>query len=349
MLDRIRQLFYGSHSIDRRAVKECSPDEIDRLRAIVRGEEASQHRARAFAALTATGAEDVPEILAEVLDREDEDVAFRSVAATQLGRYGGPEAERFLVRSLPGARHLVLRTKIAAALGRAGTRNSLGALERLARGNYEAPVRRQSAFALALIAHREGIRGHEVAPPADSEFLQPPREMIPFAIRRADSGEVQTVKDSLARNTYGINLAEEVAFRFKCGRTQHLLALNSEHVRGDFTGVAVERPILFGLVAQRAPEDGSYSVARLVLAGPAARGQIYIAVYRTDGTLVHFGRGWAVGEAGEFGLTSVNARGNVALEVHGTFRGSELVFTETRVAADVNVPSTPERLELPRT
>jgi hypothetical protein len=332
MPDRLELLFQTSHRLNQEAVGSLTAADLDRLQSIVSGREPSPYRARAMDALVLAAAPVAPQLLGEILGNSDEDSAVRAAAATQLARTARPEAEDLLLRVLPAVTDLVVRVKIVGALARVGSPFSLSELDRLAR-DPEPAVSRLAAFSRSVIAYRAGLSGHQV--PVPDDFLEvDAKTSAPLAVGPAGVEEVRATLADLRNDTFGLNLSSRVGLRIDCGLTRLFLTLSEEFTRRGLAGL-LRQPMLPGLIAQRAPSDGSYSVRMVLLAGPQDDGGFHIAVHRTDGSQLLFGSGAADDEGGTFELRSVQGRGSLAAALRGRVHGSEIIFTEAASSQQV--------------
>lgn len=323
------RLFYASHGFSPQGPRALTDDLADRLVSVALGRTPDPNRARALELLAAARHPESTRVLARVLDDRREDPALRAVAAARLGDAGGAEAERVLIDAVLAPGDEVVGARAAAALARSGTGEALGALRDAAAG--EGPAARLARYASLLIAHREGISGYEVPPPA--ELLPPPARGEPFRVVPVRERDAQAILALPPGRRFGTEVATRGGgYRIRCGPNRMILALNAAQVRDDPARRAQEQPLLAGAVFLQSPEDGSFSVWRTVVAGPREKG-FYVAVHRTDGTLTHYGEGTARGEGGEVQLRSTNVVGNVAVAatVRVSERGLEFVRAESAV------------------
>ncbi len=346
MTKLLEQLFAAKHRIDPAAVHALQRDDIAAIRAMVQGREKTPHRIRALDIFATLHPADMLDVLNEVLRNPQEDPAVRAVAAAHAARFGGPDAEQMLLRSLAAATDSTLRTHIAAELARVGTQQSTETLRRLLQ-DPEASVRRQATFALTVIAHRTGLGGFEVPAPPPSELLAPTRSMVPFTVQQTTANDLRAAVDAIAGDTYGVRVVPTVGFSMKCGPNLFVLFLDSEHLRGGLARLVARRPLILGLLAARSPAHHSYFVTRLILAGPRGDGRVYVSMHATDGTLTQYGTGRAEGDTAEFSLRSTWIRGNVALELSARVHGSEVTFSDARTALSVVDRAAPAKFTPP--
>jgi HEAT repeat protein len=343
MPERLDLLFQTSHRLSEEAIRSLTATDLDQLRSIASGGEPSPYRARAMDLLVMAATPDLPQLLAEILGNADEDPAVRAAAATQLARTGRPQVEDLLLRSLPTATDLVVRVKIVAALARVGSPFSLVELDRLT-GDPEPTVSRLAAFSRSVIAYRAGLSGHELPVPAPQDFLEVDVESsAPLVVGPAGVQETRATLADLRNDTFGLDLSSEAGLRIECGLSRLFLTLSEEFVRRGLAGL-LRQPMLPGLIAQRAPSDGSYSVRMLLLAGPQEDGGFHIAVHRTDGSQMLFGSGAEDEEGATFELRSVRGKGSLPALLRGRVQGFKIVFTEAAAAQRVGGQSTPQPL-----
>ena len=220
-----------------------------------------------------------------------------------------------------------------------GTQSSIGALTELA-NDRQPTVSTQAKFALQLIAHRNNIPGFAVAPPRE-QLITPADGMVPFSVKNIKPGLFSKVITHLNKDSYGIRFSERASFNIECGRNNFVFAVDEAHLNRGITKMALQRPILVGSVAQFTPVDGSYSISRLVLAGPLDHNHYYIGVYRTDGVLVHYGTGQGEGDTSAFEIKSVHARGNEVIDLKGRVTGPRIDITQALSTTTVQSKSMP--------
>lgn len=346
MTTRAEELLHQKHRIDPMQVKALGSAEINEIRAIARGEQKSPYRIRAIDILVVTATPEVPKILGEILNRRKEDVMMRASVALCLGRVGGPGAEEILQNSAAQTDNPLILTKIASSLGRVGTERSIKKLQEITKSPVDY-LQKQANFALILIAHRIGLTDFKPPRPAEAQFLPPTPDMVSLTIADAGPKVMQNVATDVATENYGVNVLRSVGFGFKCESKDLIFALDADRAEMGLTRSVLERPSVVGLVAQRSPEDGSYSVARLVLTGPTRQENqnFYVAVYRTDGTLVHYGMGQARDKSAEAELKSIDLKGNASIDIKVSVRDSQITFVRLRMGLVAPGKATPMKFD----
>lgn len=343
MPDRLDLLFQTGHRLDEQAVGSLTSNDLDQLRSIASGAEPSPFRARAMDALVMAGTPDVADVLGEILENPRQDPAVRAAAATQLARTGRTEVEDILLRSLPATTDLVVRLKIVAALARVGSPFSLSEIDLLTH-DPEPGMSKLATFSKSAIAYRAGLPGHEVPVPATGDILDVDTESsVPLAVGPAGPDETRATLASLRNDTFGLNLSSRAGLRIDCGLTRLFLTVSEDFARRGVAGL-LRQHMMPGLIVQRAPSDGSYSVRMVLLTGPTDNRGFHIALYRADGNQLMFGSGAADLEGATFELRSVRGRGTLGAALKGRLQGSEIVFTEAASSRQVADPSAPQPL-----
>jgi HEAT repeat protein len=350
--DATDEIFWGKHRLDERAVAALSQDEIARVEEIARGRVASDFRVKALEVLAAArGAEAVGALVDTALDGSL-DSALRAAAVVQLGRKGGAEAEGALVRLVEGEEDVSVRLRAAQALAKIGSPEALKPLGALADA-ADPSVARRAAFARSVLAYRQGLAGFELPRPGNDDLVPPPQHEV-AAVESAPASlhEAAAALDDLRQDSYGLRLVREQSYAVDCGLVRLLLALDADAVR-DMSASAEPRPRLLGLVAERSPEDGSFSVRWLVFSTPAERG-LDLAVHRQTGEHVLFGPAVPSRGVVRFELGAVAAVGNPAVQVSGELRRGRLTLAGTSAATvgiggsrGKNIPLAEEGTEVP--
>jgi hypothetical protein len=108
-----------------------------------------------------------------------------------------------------------------------------------------------------------------------------------------------------------------------------LVGLNPEGVHDDGTSSLTSRPFILGLVADRSPEDGSYSVRWLLLSWPGEKAPLVnLAVHRPSGDRILHGTLKIGAKRGEFELRSVRRPGGVPVLLRGRLADNVIRITE---------------------
>jgi hypothetical protein len=343
--DQIEKILHAEHRLARARLEALRPNDIERLRSAALDRE-EPYRTRAMEALTTARAPDSHRLLEQVLRAGDEDPGVRAAAAAQLARLGDAEAERALLDALPDATEPTVQVEIAAALAKSGSPRALDALGRLAESAAEL-VRQQAAFACSVIAYRERQPGFELPVAAPEEIVQPDADQaIPITAGRPPALEVANAIATLAGETYGVRVTGDLSFFIRCGPEQMMLALDQEAAT-NLGDVAATRPLLLGLLARRAPVDGSYAVQGLLLSWPEKGSRFNVALHRPAGDQLLFGGAERRGELVQFALNTVRQPGAVPATVRGSFERSKFELVDSLSAQTRLEPRAPTAIEPP--
>lgn len=325
MSKKLEWLFRGKHRVEAADARGLEADDLRELHAMATGETASPDRLRALAILAKAERADAVDVFAHVLGNPREDAAVRIAAAFWLGQGGDRGAEAVLLEQLANADDDLLRTKLMAALAKVGSQRAIGAIEEASRRTDAAFVQQQAAFARAVVAHREGLGANAFAPPAGARVLEPVGRGIEMAVHAASEEDVHAAVRDVGTSPYGIVASPALAFDLKCGSSRYMILANAAHFE-EGLDAAVRAPIVLALVLLQSPEDGGWSVSRIVLAGAREREAFDVGVYRTDGLLVHAGRGTVDGSSVAIELRSLDVPGNAALFVSAQVAGRAVRF-----------------------
>ena len=324
----VEEIFSNKHGLKRRAVASLSEADLEHVEAIARGRIGSPNRVGALEILAIAHGEKAAGTFAETAADESLDPALRAVAVIQLGRVGGPEAERALIELAGNARDASVRLRTAHALAKTASPDALSAFDALV--DDENPlVRRRATFARSVLAYRHGIGGFELPVPEEADLLPPPKdEVVRVRSKPAPRDEAGAALADMQRDSYGARLAEDQAYAIDCGSTRMLLVLDASAGDAD----ARDRPLFLGLVAERLPEDGSYSVRWLAFSTPADPA-LRLSLNRQSGEQVLDGEVHVERGSARFELSAVATVGNTAVKVTGEFADGRVSLSGVSAAA----------------
>jgi hypothetical protein len=344
MENSLKTLFQSSHRLDRMAIQQLNDQEVSMIREMVGGLRTSTDRCRALEIFTLAAPTEALAPLGRLLRTPTEAVNVRAVSALNLGRLG-PAAEKPLLEGLKTTTEPVLQAKIALALAKIGTTMSLSALETLTH-NSEPAVQRQAIFSLSTIAIRNGLQGYDLPEPTPDQFLETQSqggrvlEVNPITPDEADKAIKWIIRDS-----FGVELSPHIAHRFECPGNQMIVVLDKIMEKESIIHLR-ERRRLIGLIANRAPEDGSYSVRWLVFSVPKGN-SLHIAIHRPDGLQSFYGE--AIMGAGilNFWVKAVKGIGSVPVIIKGNMTNAGFVISEARSDAVIQNRQTPQKVTPP--
>ncbi len=325
----LQDLFDSKHVLNNKQLSYIQDKDITLLNKMVSGEISSPDRTVAMDALSRLSPKKARIAISNIFLEPDTPSVIRATAATRLGRLGGTNVEEALLKGLEIKASPVVNIKVVAALGKIGTEHSVKALKRLV--EISGLLQRQAKFSLYLINFRYHKSDYLPPIPTDANLLVPKREGGNcFKIEPASSDLMSQVIDYLKNDSYGLKLSEKSGFHIDCGSNKFAIVFDESILRAGLIPVIQTKPALVGLVAQRAPVDGSYSNRYIFMAWPIGQEKpIQIAAYRTDGFLVLSGTLDIHEERGTFELFSVKEGANVASRIRGQVERSQIDFQET--------------------
>ena len=292
---------------------------LEKLRDMVAGKDRSFPRSAAMALLLTSDFPNKDEDFAAVLEDEKAPARIRFLAATTLAKIDTRAAQNMLIRNL-SVRDDRVRAGVLVGLGRIGDGAALKAIENLKEDSN--PAR----FAATLIAHRLGVKGHDLPVPDDKDLINlPAGDVSPVQWQRPAANEVSFCLRSLASNPFGIALAQEPAYQVRCGRRDLMVLFNRELIAQDTIKRVSETKTLAGVVALRNETNGLYSVSLLIMTSPNMKnGAIHISLCQTNGNLAYAGRAVVKANSAEFSLRSVLRAGASAIRFEGIFHDGRL-------------------------
>ena len=224
----------------------------------------------------------IQDVLADASAPQPDQIA----AARALGSIATPDAERVILEHLGTAEPRV-QQELLAMLGTFASSAAAAPLSALTTVDDQA-LRRQLAFAQALIAHRNDLDGPFLPPSAPAKA---PRKLqagveVSFAVKPAPA--VAAERKKLTGPTFGIALAPR-ALGIKCGPADWTVFLN-ESLGPSPKGLApiFERPWIAGVAAQRYP-GGERLASRMVMLTRPAGNQVRVELVRADGEVMYVG------------------------------------------------------------
>jgi HEAT repeat protein len=285
-----------------------------------------QDRVRAVAALVRRDPKLAVEPLARILGRTREHPDLRIAAATLLRQTEPEQAERVLLRNL-GTEEADVRYRVIKSLGHIGGLPALRRLDQLPAPAGEAEAK-QLAFAKALIAYRDGLDRDDI-PFVEGVRRQPgePDQLLELSLTRVLSPDrIAEVIDQLGRDTFGIQLARDLAFDIDVGRAHWTLLLNRDPATKGLLEALGERRWLLGVLALRAPATGTHSVQYVALTKPVGA-KTQILIVRNDGEVVYSGEAELSAEGLGFQVSDVKRRGTAPTRVEGRLTGRGFQLT----------------------
>jgi hypothetical protein len=292
----------------------------------VRGRLEGASRAAAVEQLAASDYPNKHRDLEALLDDESAPSRLRYLAAVSLARADTRAAHQILVRATAIKDQRVL-AGVMRALGQIGGKTALDAINKVG-PNASGAARAQAEFAAILIAHRLGLEGYAPRATASADVLElTPGAGARLRIRRALTVEVERSLVSLGARPYGIELAEDPMYEFRCDRCSGMIMLNRDYTDGEALGALQQRSAIFAIGALRNDTLGTYSAAALFLTAPNGTGdKISISVHLTNGDRVFGGEAAINGDTASWTLHAVRRLGAFPIRAEGAFKAGHLAI-----------------------
>jgi hypothetical protein len=307
-------------------VGRLTPAQVEALSAVAKRQppyDVTVDSSRAIAALaeggsTAKALPVIQDVLADASAPQPDQVA----AARALGSVATPGAERVILGQLDKSEPRV-QQELLAALGTFGSPAAAAPLSELTTVD-DPDLRRQLAFARALIAHRHDLEGPFLAPEAPAKRRQLTKGVdISFSVKPARA--VTADRTKLTGSTFGIGLAPR-ALGMKCGPADWTVFLNeSLGPTPKDLAPAFERPWIAGVAAQRYPGREGLATRMVILTRPEGSG-IRIELARADGEMMYVGSAKRSDAGIAFTISDVERPASASTRLTGvlTARGVEL-------------------------
>lgn len=346
MPNRIDELFFEKHRVERATLENLDKDEVEELRRIALERPDNPNRIRALGFLTQLEDRAALDAVRRILTNAEESADMRAAAAAIATRFGS-DAEPALLESIAHARESLVRRRIAASLGESGGRKAVEALRQLANDDDDS-VRSQAEFSLSVLAARDGLDEVRLPIPSRDDILEPRSGAAqPFAVDRASLSEATRVLQALERRTFGVAVSRDSIFAVSCERDQMMIALDERLSRPDFTERVASKPSIPALVLSPAPDDDTYSVRWIVFSWPATAERFHLAVHRPSGQQILFGEAFIEARSVAFVLESVRGSGRLAIRFTGRLVEDRIEVREA-IASRLRQPAdAPRAFRLP--
>ncbi len=295
------------------------PFKLQKLRKVVAGKDAGFPRRAAMGVLLSSGFPNKDQDLAAVLENAREPARIRYLAAVMLAKVDTSAARDLLLRALK-IRDKRVRAGVLIGLGRIGDKVALDAITRLKDRSARA------RFAAALIAHRLGVKGHDLQVPNNNDYLVLRAGAAhPARWQRPAPAEVESCLRSLISDPFGITFTQTPAYQIRCGKRVLMVLFNQEFAAQDAIKRMCERKTLAGVVALKDETNGLYSVSLLILTAPARqRGRVHLLLHNTHGEIVYAGSAQVKAISAKFSIRAVSRPGGVPIRVEGTAQADRL-------------------------
>jgi hypothetical protein len=296
------------------------------IREVVAGRGESGHsREQAMAVLMASDFPNKHRDFQSLLENGSESRQIRHLAARYIGMTNTPAAMEILIQNTE-IRDEYVRAGVVRALGRIGDTSALPAVLGVKEeGGGRAAA--QAAFAAALISHRWGLEGNDLAFPAEEAYVNLPTSGT-RDIEIASAGEegAEFCLRSLATEPFGVEFAEQPMYELRIGQALSMLVLNRDVLSGSPVRYITRRKAFLGVIAYRT-RAGLYPVGLLVLTAPSKKqNEVGISLCTTEGAIVFGGRGVARQDGVAFSIATVSGSKASPVSIRGVLEGGGLEF-----------------------
>lgn len=257
-------------------------------------------RMRALAALQGRTEKGTRNVLLEVVSDKREAPRFRHMAAFGLYRIGGPRGREALTTAAEHADETSAAT-LAMGLGRIGTAENLGVVERLER---IAPsfARNHARFAQTLLAYRHGLEGHDVKAPAGKAIQELGRRKAqPIGARLARKDEAARAMEALMEEPLDVDLTTDRALRIDCEPSTFVWLWTRVTADGGFAPLAGQKAVA-GVLLRKRLFQNAYALSAIGLSTPMRRGT-RLTLHRPESGAISY-----VGTVGADGSLELKAR-----------------------------------------
>jgi len=341
MTKRINSLLDASHGLDPRSLGALDDADVRAAIDEATGTGAHGRRARAVEILAASRRSDAKASLLKLAGDASVDSHVLSAVAFGLRRHPGQETEDAMLAAL-SRDDSAAKLSALATLMRVGGAQALAALS--STSATEPTVKRAHGFASSVIAHRVGAPGHAPAVPPPTSVLGLSGPTSGFSAARVNAPRLAELTTSMAGDTFDVMSSPKRCFELSCGGVDLALLLESRPYADSLAYALRTRPILLGVLAKRAEEDGSFSAWRIFLGGPTASGGIYVSAHATDGLLVLYGESTPSAGELDISLQTVRFPGAHAARVQAHASGGDLAVSG--LSALTRVPAmTPQPID----
>ena len=293
MTDRIDQLIATKDVFDRALL--AALDDSDRADALNRANDPNDpNRLRALGILAASDSSSggsFAQVLGQMLSAgqlDSFDVAAAIGSAAVLGNAAVPVIQNAAASADP-----VIAVSAWRTLQQVATGDSLSTLQQ----NAPAPgtvVGDQAAFALAVIAYRARVSGHELAVPDDSHLRTIPQgvETVSISTAAPTTEDFNLLAQCFSGELYLLAPANGGTIAIDCGE-DHMLAALEPTMQASIPVTLLNAPALTAIVALRDPFGSGYSTRWLVLTWPDGASGVNLGVFQPDGTQIYRGHATA--------------------------------------------------------
>lgn len=310
-----------------------------KLLSVLKGLETSIPRTRAVALLVNSKLRSKDKILNELITNEEEYTPIRHQSVIGLYTTKAEKSEAALIDSLKVVKNKHLQSTIVQMLGRIGSPDSLRNITNLRDGS-RGYAKNQIDFAASLIAYRHNLNGHELKFPSKRQLLKFSNnaEKQTMKVSVANAAETSVALKSVAKESFGIQLASDSLLKVTCKPNIFLLALNKEFRSNQGLKKLAKRKGIIGLYLLKSKESRSYSTAFIITSTPRDENVSEILLKTPSGKTAFAGIAHHSRNSLEFSIQSVRIPGSVSIKFKGQLAGGK--FREMEAISDtvISVP-----------
>jgi hypothetical protein len=285
-------------------------------------------------------------LLREVALDSAAEVVVRAGAVVTLTRIDGTVALPTAIDLLEDENDL-LSGAAAQTIGRLGESDAIGMLERRRRAPGDL-TRRAAAFAVALIVHRLGLTGHEIALPEFDTLPAPTGSgALSFVSVRPGAYRREEAIRQVSAELPWVDAARQDAVEIQCGARLLEIVVADHLVSPAGRRALLEQPAIPAVVAALSVEGDEFTTSLLALTRPMEPGNLSILVTRLTGEPVYAGKAVATESGLDGVLHTVRAPGSAPVAVRARLSddGLEITGISARVAEEPT--QTPQRFASP--
>ena len=314
---------------------------VEKLRAIVAGNDTSIPRIQAIAMLVSSDYPDSEKDFELLLENQGEPSTIRYLAAISLAKINSARARKVLTKNTQTEDEEVL-AGIMTALSRIGNEESIDAILNV-KERTTGYIASQAEFAAALISFRLGLEGNDLPIPHSQDYLDLKNSVSQMQIFEAVDEEIRKCIQSLAEEPFGIKLAKNPAYQVYYDRGVGMVLFNLDLLNRGNTQILLKKKSFLGIIADKVEESGRYSVAYLILTSPSNENQkTNILIARPDGTLVFGGVADIETDSAKFSIRTISQIGVFPVLIEGTLKRNNLELTTAQFSTVIQNKLQPE-------
>ena len=290
---------------------------------------------------------DLPNIhrdLERVLANEQNVPTIRVVAALHLAGLQHSSVPDILLAHA-NTKDAVVQEGVFRALGMCGGKKAHTLLLRL-RNKVKGHAAKQATFSMALIAHRLQLSGPGIAMPQARSYLKTPATGPQrITVHRATPEEAEFCLRCLGTNTYGLEPAEKLMYKFQCSTNNWMVLFNNALADARMLSRLQGKRTLLGLVAVQSEVTERFMTSRILFTEPTGKTTVSLLAASTVGQPVLAGKGSIKKEQMHFAVHALRTAGAFPISIEGQLSANELQITRAEVLPRVVRALRPKRMK----